>query len=125
MGRWPKAVLQFEDFKTDRAYYLLERYRHAHRVFNDDIQGTAATALAGLYGALSAGHGQPPASLAQQRIVVAGCGSAGLGVVSMIHQAMTKQGLSEAEAYRRFYVRHPSPLSNLLTGSRSPLFFLF
>ncbi len=52
MSRWPSAVLQFEDFSINHALNLLERYRHHHLVFNDDIQGTAATALAGLYGAL-------------------------------------------------------------------------
>ena len=53
MSRWPNAVLQFEDFSIQHALVLLERYRQHHLVFNDDIQGTAATALAGLYGALA------------------------------------------------------------------------
>jgi hypothetical protein len=52
MDRWPRAVLQFEDFSNEHALVLLERYRQHHLVFNDDIQGTAATALAGLYGAM-------------------------------------------------------------------------
>ncbi len=52
MDRWPNAVLQFEDFSNEHALVLLERYRQHHLVFNDDIQGTAATALAGLYGAM-------------------------------------------------------------------------
>jgi hypothetical protein len=52
MDRWPNSVLQFEDFSNEHALALLERYRNFHLVFNDDIQGTAATALAGLYGAM-------------------------------------------------------------------------
>jgi malic enzyme len=52
MARWPKAVLQFEDFSTNHALVLLERYRQHYMVFNDDIQGTAASALAGMYGAM-------------------------------------------------------------------------
>ncbi len=52
MSRWPNAVLQFEDFSTEHAMLLLERYRNHYMVFNDDIQGTAASALAGMYGAL-------------------------------------------------------------------------
>jgi malic enzyme len=47
MGRWPNAVLQFEDFSLEHAQPLLERYRHHWCVFNDDQQGTAATAVAG------------------------------------------------------------------------------
>lgn len=43
MGRWPKCVLQFEDFNMATAHPLLQRYRNCHLVFNDDIQGTAAT----------------------------------------------------------------------------------
>ena len=83
MARWPHAVLQFEDFSMEHALLLLERYRQHHLVFNDDIQGTAATALAGLYGALRA-LGKPMKDLAQQRVVCLGAGSAGMGVVSMI-----------------------------------------
>ena len=82
-ARWPRAVLQFEDFSTDHALPLLERYAPFHLVFNDDIQGTAATAVAGLYGALRV-LGRPAADLAKQRIVCLGAGSAGMGVVSMI-----------------------------------------
>jgi malate dehydrogenase (decarboxylating) len=52
MARWPNAVLQFEDFSTNHALKLLERYRSHYMVFNDDIQGTAASALAGMYGAM-------------------------------------------------------------------------
>ena len=82
-SRWPRAVLQFEDFSVDHALPLLERYRSHHLVFNDDIQGTAAVAVAGLYGALRV-LGRPAAELAQQRVVCLGVGSAGMGVVSMI-----------------------------------------
>ena len=83
MLRWPHAVLQFEDFAMEHAAPLLARYRHHHTVFNDDIQGTACVALAGLYGALRVlGHG--PADLTGLRIAVVGAGSAGMGVVSRI-----------------------------------------
>jgi malate dehydrogenase (decarboxylating) len=72
-------------------------------VFNDDIQGTAATALAGLYGALRV-QGLPPAALARQRFVVVGAGSAGMGVAKMIAAAMERHGLSAAEAAAAFHV---------------------
>lgn len=103
MGRWPRAVLQFEDFNIQHAAPLLERYRHSHCVFNDDIQGTACVALSGLYGAMKA-LGRPASALADQSFVVLGAGSAGMGVVSMIAQGMVKQGLSPDEAASRFYI---------------------
>lgn len=103
MNRWPHAVLQFEDFSIDHALNLLNRYRNHHLVFNDDIQGTAATALAGLYGALRV-MGKPFHELANQKIVVVGAGSAGMGVVRMIAAGMEKQGLELEEAARNFWV---------------------
>ncbi|KXZ49163.1 hypothetical protein GPECTOR_23g9 [Gonium pectorale] len=103
MSRWPRAVLQFEDFSAAHAEPLLQRYRDHHTVFNDDIQGTAATALAGLYGALRV-MGLPPSALAQQRVVMVGAGSAGTGVMRMIAAAMVKHGLSPEAAASRFWV---------------------
>lgn len=103
MARWPDAVLQFEDFSIEHALHLLERYRHHHLVFNDDIQGTAATALAGLYGALRV-QGKSTYELANQRVVCVGAGSAGMGVVRMIAAGMEKQGLMYDEACRNFWV---------------------
>ncbi|GIL86672.1 hypothetical protein Vretifemale_14929 [Volvox reticuliferus] len=103
MSRWPRAVLQFEDFSSQHAASLLERYRHHHCVFNDDIQGTAATALAGLYGALRV-MGKPYSELAEQRVVVVGAGSAGMGVVQLVAAAMEKHGLSPSEAASRFWM---------------------
>jgi hypothetical protein len=50
--RWPRALIQHEDFQTKHAVTLLKRYRSDYLMFNDDIQGTAATVLAGIYGAL-------------------------------------------------------------------------
>lgn len=104
MGRWPHAVLQFEDFQMQHALTLLERYREHHLIFNDDVQGTAATAVAGLWGAMRA-LGKPLAALAEQRIVCVGAGSAGMGVVRMIAAAMEKQGkLSPQAAASNFWV---------------------
>ena len=50
--RWPRALVQFEDFQSKHAVKLLARYKREYLMFNDDIQGTAATVLAGLYGAM-------------------------------------------------------------------------
>lgn len=71
-----ELLLTLQDFETSKASKLLARYRSHHLVFNDDIQGTASTALAGLYGALAV-LGLPAKALCDQRIVIAGCGSAG------------------------------------------------
>ncbi len=54
--RWPRALIQHEDFQTKHAVSLLKRYRSDYLMFNDDIQGTAATVLAGIYGALKVIH---------------------------------------------------------------------
>ena len=117
MGRWPNAVLQFEDFSIQHAHTLLERYRYSHCVFNDDIQGTAATAVAGLLGAMKVlGHG--PQALADQKFVVVGAGSAGMGVVRMIAQAMVMYGLSQEEAASKFHVLDAN---GLITSERHDL----
>ena len=102
-SRWPRAVLQFEDFELRHARPLLDRYRRHHCVFNDDIEGTAACAVAGVYGALAV-QGLPPSAITTQRFVVAGAGSAGSGVTRMLHAGMVKHGLSAAEAAARFHV---------------------
>jgi malate dehydrogenase (decarboxylating) len=103
-SRWPDCVVQFEDFSSDRASAILERYRDHHLCFNDDIQGTAATALAGVYSALAV-QGLEANALARQRFVVAGAGSAGCGVSEMLLRAMVeKHGLSPEEARSRFWM---------------------
>ncbi len=47
-NRWPNCLVQFEDFSSDKAQFILDRYRERHLCFNDDIQGTGATSLAGI-----------------------------------------------------------------------------
>lgn len=89
--RWPKALIQFEDFNTKHAATILSRYKH-RLCFNDDIQGTGATALAGLLCAIK--YQGPTASLKDQRFVVVGAGSAGMGVAAAVHSALMKEGLS-------------------------------
>jgi malate dehydrogenase (decarboxylating) len=79
--------LQFEDFSTGHALTLLERYRYDMPTFNDDIQGTAAVVLAGVYGALAV-QGLPADAIAQQRFLVAGAGSAGMGITQALLGAM-------------------------------------
>ncbi|BBN07248.1 malate dehydrogenase (oxaloacetate-decarboxylating)(NADP+) [Marchantia polymorpha subsp. ruderalis] len=87
--RYPDVIVQFEDFQSKWAFKLLQRYRTHYRMFNDDIQGTAGVALAGVLGAVRA-QGRPMSDIAKQKIVVVGAGSAGLGVVSFMKQAVAR-----------------------------------
>ena len=98
--RWPDALLQFEDFAQDHATPLLQRYRDQLCCFNDDIQGTAAVTVGTLMSACQA-KGE---TLAQQRVVFAGAGSAGCGIAEHIVKQMMAEGLSEAEARGRIYL---------------------
>ncbi|KAF5187764.1 Nad-dependent malic enzyme [Thalictrum thalictroides] len=88
-ARWPKAIVQFEDFQMKWAFETLRRYRERFCMFNDDIQGTAGVALAGLLGATRA-QGRPLSDFAKQKIVIAGAGSAGIGVLNMAKKAFLK-----------------------------------
>ena len=97
--RWPLVLLQWEDFAGSNAGRLLARYRDRLCTFNDDIQGTAAVAAGALLAAINV-TGTP---LTEQRIVLFGAGSAGIGIASLLLTAMKNAGLSEAEARRRFY----------------------
>ncbi|KAJ6822048.1 NAD-dependent malic enzyme 62 kDa isoform, mitochondrial [Iris pallida] len=87
--RWPHVIVQFEDFQSKWAFKLLERYRNTYRMFNDDVQGTAGVAIAGLLGAVRA-QGRPMIDFPKQKIVVAGAGSAGLGVVNAARKTMAR-----------------------------------
>jgi len=102
--RWPTALVQFEDFQSKHAIKLLMRYKKEYLMFNDDIQGTAATVLAGLYGAMKV-RGLAPSELKNQKFVVAGAGSAGSGVLLTIRNAIVRRhGLTMEEANKRFYI---------------------
>ena len=97
--RWPHVLLQWEDFAGANAARLLERYRDHLCTFNDDIQGTAAVATAAVLAAVNV-TGIP---LTQQKIVVLGFGSAGIGIANLLLAAMKDAGLSDAQARSLFY----------------------
>ncbi|KAL6498731.1 hypothetical protein OROGR_028278 [Orobanche gracilis] len=87
--RWPHVIVQFEDFQSKWAFKLLQRYRNNYRMFNDDVQGTAGVALAGLLGAVRA-QGRPMIDFPKMKIVVAGAGSAGIGVLNAARKTMAR-----------------------------------
>ena len=96
---YPNAMLHFEDFAAGNAHRLLEKYRGEMCAFNDDIQGTASVVLAAVLSAVHRTGGR----IQDQRAVVYGAGSAGIGIANAIRDTMVEEGLSREEANRRFW----------------------
>ncbi|KAG1902607.1 uncharacterized protein F5891DRAFT_1022447 [Suillus fuscotomentosus] len=97
----PHCLLHFEDFGVTNAQRFLDLYRNEHSVFNDDIQGTGAVTLAALMAAI----GVTKSKLADQRYVIFGAGSAGLGIATQVRDAIIlTDGVSREEANKKFYL---------------------
>lgn len=98
--RWPKVLVQFEDFAQPNAMPLLQKYRNEICCFNDDIQGTAAVTV----GTLLAACRSKGVRLADQRVVFVGAGSAGCGIAEQIIKQMCSEGISEPQARSQIYM---------------------
>jgi len=94
---WPKLLIQFEDFANTTAFSLLKHWRDKACTFNDDIQGTAAVALAGVFSALRL----TKKSLRDQKILFLGAGEAGVGIGDLIVSALVDEGMALEDARRR------------------------
>jgi malate dehydrogenase (oxaloacetate-decarboxylating) len=97
---FPKALLHFEDFGPSNARRILRNYADKACIFNDDIQGTGAITLA----AILAGVRIAGTSLAEQRVVVFGAGTAGVGIADQIRDAMVRAGAQPQAATRQVWL---------------------
>lgn len=98
--KWPKCVVQFEDFGNNHAFDLLARYRSRYCCYNDDIQGTASIVVSGFFSAMRA----KKSKLSNEKILFLGAGEAATGVAGLIADAMVEDGLSREDALARLYL---------------------
>lgn len=102
-ARWPRAIVQWEDFGKESAFDVLDAFREVLPSFNDDIQGTGAVALAGLITAVKTKeHGT--GKLVDERFLVFGAGAGGIGVARAIRDGLEHEGLDRVEATARVLV---------------------
>ncbi len=113
-SRYPDALIQFEDFLTPNAYALLEKYRHRVLCFNDDIQGTAAVSLAGVYSSTRITGRR----LKDLTIMFLGAGSAATGIADLMTSAFVAEGLSQEDARRHLWF---IDVNGLVVRSRTDL----
>ena len=96
---FPHAMLHWEDFGAANARRILDKYAHQVCTFNDDMQGTAAVVLAAAFSAIRAAGSR----MRDQRVVIHGAGTAGLGIADMMRDHMVREGLPREEATQRFW----------------------
>jgi malate dehydrogenase (oxaloacetate-decarboxylating) len=97
---FPNALLHFEDFGANNARRILLAYRDKYRIFNDDMQGTGAVVMAGLFNALKV----TGTRWRDQRVLIFGGGTAGVGIADQIRDQMVRDGLDQASATRQIWI---------------------
>jgi malate dehydrogenase (oxaloacetate-decarboxylating) len=97
---FPNALLHFEDFGADNARRILLKYRDRYRIFNDDMQGTGAIVMAGLLSALKV----TGTRWRDQRVIILGGGTAGIGIADQIRDQMVRDGLQASAATRQIWI---------------------
>ena len=97
---FPGALLHFEDFGAGNARRILTAYRDKYRIFNDDMQGTGAVVMAGLFNALKV----TGTRWRDQRVVILGGGTAGIGIADQIRDQMARDGLQPDQATRQIWI---------------------
>lgn len=109
---FPHAMLHWEDFGASNARRILDKYADQVCTFNDDMQGTAAVVLAAIFSGMAVNGTR----MRDQRVVIHGSGTAGLGIADMMRDQMVREGLGHDEATRRFWALGRS---GLLTDDRA------
>ncbi|KAI7899967.1 uncharacterized protein BX663DRAFT_519153 [Cokeromyces recurvatus] len=118
---YPKLVIQFEDWSTEHAFGLLERYQHKTLCFNDDIQGTGAVILSGLINAIRKVEKENNVPSNDHRIVFFGAGSAAIGVARQIQAYFQiEHNMSEDEAKKIFWIVDSKGLVTTTRGDKLP-----
>ena len=112
---FPKCCIQFEDWTGSAAIHLLKRYREKYYIYNDDVQGTAGIALAGMINAAKL----KDTKLTDEKYLFLGIGSAAVGFADLMCSAMAQQGMTLAVAQSRV---HTFDVNGLLEDSRKDLF---
>ncbi|OCH85734.1 malic enzyme [Obba rivulosa] len=115
---FPKLLIQFEDFSTDKAFLYLDSFRNRYPVFNDDIQGTGAVVLSGFLNAAKLSSAASGLPLSEHRILFFGAGSAGVGVAMQLMSFFKLQGLSTEEARQRIWLVDSQ---GLIFNNRGPM----
>jgi malate dehydrogenase (oxaloacetate-decarboxylating) len=115
---FPNAMLHWEDFGASNARRILDKYADQVCTFNDDMQGTAAVVLAAAFSAVAASGTR----MRDQRVVIHGAGTAGLGIADMMRDQMVREGLTPEEATRRFW---PLGRKGLLTDDQGERLYDF
>ncbi|PWN46717.1 hypothetical protein IE53DRAFT_322453 [Violaceomyces palustris] len=118
--KYPNLIIQFEDFSTENAFLFLERYQDKYPMFNDDIQGTGSVILSGFTNAARVASKASGKPLWDQRILMAGAGSAAIGVGKQLMSFFQRQGFTEQEAKERIWTFDSKGLVTTNRGDKLP-----